>query len=236
MTLLLTEIHNHDSPTRAVIVFAADRRISIGTKFHSLRMKIHPIPRLCAAVGYFGLAEVKSAPMIDWLRAHVLNDRSSSVGEFAASLAAELNLDVPAARRRSTSSGFHVAGFNAQGLAEFWFVRNIDDSYQLTGTYAACEDFQGRDVGALPAGAAQIYRNGDIDAHVALWTKLDEALLPMLNRHDFKRVKTSTDYAHWVRFKMEVIAYTYKRWCKVSLIGRPIDTVIVTAKDGARVV
>jgi hypothetical protein len=63
--------------------------------------------------------------------------------------------------------------------------------------------------------------------HVLLWTTLDETLAPLLNRTDFRRVRNASDYAEWVRFKMEVIAYVYKRWCTQSIIGRPIDVLTV---------
>jgi hypothetical protein len=39
-----------------------------------------------------------------------------------------------------------------------------------------------------------------------------------------------------IRFKMDVIAYVYKKWCKASIIGRPIDVIVVAAKDGPQVV
>lgn len=233
MTILLTEIHHHDDPTHATIVFAADRRISVGSLYHGLRKKIFAIPRLNGAIGYFGLAQVGSLPMADWLAAHLRRDSSSrSLDDFSKNLADRLNVDVPADHRCTYVSGFHIAGFDPHARAEFWFVRNITDHHQPTGSYAARDDFQGRDAANLQHGHVQIYRNGDILPHVLLWTALDEALRPLLNRADFRRVETISDYADWVRFKLEVIAYVYKKWCTASIVGRPIDVLCLQAKAG----
>jgi hypothetical protein len=230
MTLLLTEIHNHDDPAHATIVFAADRRISVGSRYHGSRKKIFAIPCLNAAIGYFGLAQVGCLQMADWLPAHLRRDRSlRSLGDFAENLADRLNADVPAIHRRTVVSGFHISGFDPHSRAEFWFVRNITDDYQPTGSYAARDDFQGRDAANLQPGHVQIYRNGDILPHVPLWTTLDQALSPLLNRADFRRVRTISDYADWVRFKLEIIAYVYKKWCTASIVGRPIDVLCLRA-------
>lgn len=229
MTLLVTEIHNHDDPGRATIVFAADRRISAGGQYHGSRKKIFEIPRLNAAIGYFGLAEVRGGPMAEWLSSHLRRDSSHCLADFAAALAARLNDAVPAGHRRSEPSGFHISGFTPERRAEFWYVRNITDAGQPTGSYEAREDFQGRDASTLQPGHAQIYRNGDLLPHVLLWGVLDEALAPLLDRADFRRVRSVLDYARWVRFKLEVIAYVYKQWCTRSIIGRPIDVICITS-------
>src|SRR6266542_3109068 len=111
MTLLITEIHNHDDARRAAIIFAADRRISINGRYHGLRKKIFALPRLNAAIGYFGLAEVNGAAMADWLGSHVRQDNSASLADFAKAIATRLNTEVPVSHRRSVPSGFHIAGF-----------------------------------------------------------------------------------------------------------------------------
>jgi len=63
MTLLATEIHNHNDPKNAVIVFAADRRISNAQTgvYLDTRKKIFEVPWLNSGIGYFGLAEIPSA-------------------------------------------------------------------------------------------------------------------------------------------------------------------------------
>jgi hypothetical protein len=229
MTLLVTEIHNHDDPGHAAIVFAADGRISSAKgKYHASQKKIFKMTRLNAGIGYFGLAEVRGVPMSDWLDSHMRRDRSSNLADFASALATRLNSAVPTSHRNKEASGFHLSGFTPERRAEFWFVRNITDSGQVMGLYEAREDFQRRDAPGLQPGGAQIYRNGDLLPHVLLWGALDDALLPLLNRPDFRRVRNMPDYERWVKFKMEVIAYVYKQWCTRSIIGRPINAFSIT--------
>jgi hypothetical protein len=228
MTLLVTEIHNHDNPETAAIVFAADRRISVGGKYNATRKKIFEMPRFTAAIGYFGVAEVRGCPMAEWLAVHLRRDRTGCLADFARALATRLNADVPAGQRMSEPSGFHISGFTPERRAEFWFVRNITDVGQPTGLYEAREDFQRRDAFTLQPDRAQIYRNGDLLPHVLLWGVLDDALEPLLGRADFRRVRSVVDYARWVRFKLEVIAYVYKQWSTRPIIGRPIDVIYIT--------
>jgi hypothetical protein len=233
MTILLTEIHNHANPARALILFAADRRISSGGQYTDTRKKLLEMPHLNAALGYFGLAQVGRTPMTDWLASHIRADHSDSLEAFAFRLTDQLNSQVPIAHRSKLVSGFHVAGFGEARRAEFWFIRNsIADPSVQTGMYEARQDFQARDAPNLAANAVQIYRNGDIRPHVLLWTDLDKALTPLLHRADFRRVTTVEHYKEWVRFKLEIIAYVYKKWCTASVIGRPIDVICLRRKEG----
>jgi hypothetical protein len=103
MTLLATEIHRHDRPD-AVIVFAADRRISRGGLHDSDQPKIFRIPQLSAGIGYFGLAEVPTTsgtePMAVWLRRFLSRSMASTLADLARDLAAALNDAVPEPWRR----------------------------------------------------------------------------------------------------------------------------------------
>ncbi len=240
MTLLVTEIHNHNEPDDARIIFAADRRITHNGHYVDTRKKIFEVPRLHAGIGYFGLAEVGSGvaarPMNEWVGRHLRqNTAVSTLAEFSNALAESLNLAVPQSHRWHIPSGFHIAGFDDGGRVEFWFVRNVeDDRTTCTGTYSAREDFQRRDKANLQRGQHQIYRNGDLLPHVLLWETLDGALMPLLNRADFRPIRTTGEYAEWVRFKMEVIAYVYKKYCKRPVIGRPIDAFCISAAKRRR--
>jgi hypothetical protein len=154
VTLLTTEIHRHDR-LDAVIVFAADRRITRGSVRDSEQPKIFSIPRLHAGIGYFGLAEVPSGtgsePMALWLQRFVAESTASTLGDLAHDFTGGLNAVIPARWRQSVVSGFHLYGFTAAARPEFWYVRNCDDTaaQNPTGTYAAREDFQGRDASRL---------------------------------------------------------------------------------------
>lgn len=234
MTLLTTEIHNHRDPERALVVFAADRRISRSDRKHDEREKILRVAELNAGIGYFGLAEVPQrgspAPMIEWLRGFLdgVSD-CKSLEELAVKLAEALNLAVPASLRREVVSGFHLAGFDSQGQVEFWYVRNVaDDRRTILEQFEAREDFQRRDAPRLSTGRAQIYRNGDLRAHVMAWEELDKSLGSLLNFPDFKHWTTPEDYVNWVRFKMELIARFYEQFCTHSIIGRPVDAFAIT--------
>jgi hypothetical protein len=229
MTLLTTEIHRPDRAD-AVIVFAADRRISRGDIRDSEQPKIFRIDRLHAGIGYFGLAEVPAAgtrePMAAWLEGFLMGNVASTLGDLACELSATLNAVVPAPWRNSEISGFHLCGFATQLRPEFWYIRNCDDSpaQNPLGTYSVREDFQARDAPRLAANAAaMVYRNGDIRAHVCAWEAIDKAFIDLLTAPDFRVSGTPGEYERWVEYKMELIAQLYERFCTVSIIGRPVD-------------
>jgi hypothetical protein len=233
VTLLTTEIHRHDR-LDAVIVFAADGRISRESVRDSEQPKIFSIPRLHAGIGYFGLAEVPSGtgrePMAIWLQRFLAESTATTLGDLAHELADDLNAVIPARWRQSFVSGFHLCGFAAAARPEFWYVRNCDDTaaQNPTGTYAEREDFQGRDAPQLTPGTSMIYRNGDIRAHVLAWERIDEAFGSLLAAPDFNMPSTPDEYTAWVRFKMELIARFYERFCRVSIIARPVDAFFIT--------
>jgi hypothetical protein len=228
LPLLTTEIHNHNDPAHALIVFAADRRISRGTKSDSSRQKVFPISPVNAGIGYFGLAEVPSSkrniPMEEWLMDYLSRVSVTSLQVFAENLAVALNKSVPEGVRQKIPSGFHIAGFNKHRVPEFWYVRNLaDDGQTIFGIYKSREDFQARDALLLKPGESQIYRNGDIRAHVIAWENIDKSFGSLLQLSDFKSLSTPEEYADWVKFKMEVIAAFYERYCRISMIGSPVD-------------
>jgi hypothetical protein len=177
--------------------------------------------------------------MSDWLIRFISNNQSTAnLRDYAYTLASTLNQEIAASVRQGFISGFHLAGHNSLGLPEFWFIRNVkDDMRTLTGTYKAREDFLRRDARGLGyngvdllsarTGSVQTYRNGDIRAHVKAWETIDVGFSSLLGERDFKQLRNVNDYGEWVKFKMEVIAYSYKKYCRVSLVARPIDTLIL---------
>ncbi len=225
MTLLATEIHNHDDPASALIVFAADRRISLGRRYFDNRKKIFTLPWLNAGIGYFGLAVVGKQSMQEWLQAFLAGATDcQTMAELAGRLADSLNRVIPPARQRVDRSGFHIAGYNRAGQPEFWYVRNVDDNGELTlGRYEVREDFQRRDAGTLRPNQAGTYRNGDLRAHEAAWRNIDDSFGLLLNTPGFRQRRTATDYVDWVKFKMELICYFYKIYYQGSIIARPVD-------------
>jgi hypothetical protein len=238
LTLLTTEIYpgrerflqRVDNPF-PFILFAADRRISRAGRKDVNKKKVFRIPRLNAGIGYFGLAEVptltRHEAMADWLARF---NRTVRAGEtldaFSARLAAALNAAVPIPIRQVAISGFHIAGFTASGQIEFWYVRNVDDDRQTifpNGEYRPREDFQREHLRELPVNGYQIYRNGDIRAHVLAWEEFDRSLGTLREAPDFTPPVTPENYASWLKFKMETVARFYERFCTTSIIGRPVD-------------
>jgi hypothetical protein len=243
VTLLLTEIYVGTDMHDVTIIFAADRRISYEKKFHALCKKIFRIPYLNAGIGFFGLAEVgrqpNATPMSDWLTSFIRkNHDTRTLRDFAHRLKDELNGDVPRTSKTSNPSGFHIAGFNQDGLPEFWFVRNIEkmDQYRYIGyldRYFVTEDFLTRDArreigydGVSPKVSEprmKGYRNGDIRGHMIAWKDLDGVLLRFLDLRDFRSLRTIPEFEEFTKFKMELIAKFYEKYCTGSSIGKPID-------------
>jgi hypothetical protein len=145
-------------------------------------------------VSYFGLAEVRlpnrrNLRLWEFLPTFINKEYAvNNLKDFAFRLRTELNRTIPESVLRDTPSGFHVCGYNRDGISEFWFVTNIggmnDFSYvNLQRQYTEpSSDFLGRD--ALKLGwdgvnlqsveaAVCIYRNGDSRAHVSSWQRLD---------------------------------------------------------------
>lgn len=241
MTLLYTEIFPNFPDGHRYIFFASDRKISLlGGQLHSMQKKIFEIPYLPAAIGMFGLAEfsigARTYRMGDKLRSMICsNNKVNDLGELAGNIASSLNSFVPPAYRNKYRSGFHMAGFNTNGLPEFWYIRNVgDDGTTIFKNYEAREDylsgharqngFNGIDPGTLPG---RLYRNGDIVSHVAAWEQIDNTLGALTTTLNFKRINTPEKYSEWIKFKMEVLAHFHKRFADKVWIGGPIDTLII---------
>lgn len=244
MTLLVTEFIPLDGMEKSAVVFAADRRISRGGNYYDTQPKLIRIPHLRAGLGYFGLAEVQRVPMHDVLRAIIESRRAreaSSLQEMADIIAEQLNGRIGPVERRQRS-GLHLAGYGTENLPEFWFIRNVDDlGNPDSDVYRVREDFKrghlktlgydGSNLKSVPTGRVFTYRNGDLRAHEYAWTKLDEAFAAILKHPDFRPVENVKDYAEWVKFKMKVIAFLYKAWCKTPVIGPPIDTIVLKSPN-----
>ena len=226
MTILLTEIYPLEA--KPFIIFGADGRISLKGRAIGKAKKLLVIRNLRAGLGYFGLAEVDKKPMYQWLHEWCNKSRVHSLEKFAIDLANELNRAVPVNIRSRYISGIHIAGFGDEGEAEFWFVRNVnDDRKTIMSTYEAREDFRSSHYKHLKPGQGQIYRNGDIRAHVVAWERLDEALTPLLHFPNFNVMRTPENYCQWMKFKLQVVALFYKRFCRSSIIGTPVDVLLI---------
>jgi len=168
--------------------------------------------------------------MDEWLKEFI--DEHADCGDLeclAHALAKELNRDA-GHRGKNAISGFHIAGFNNQGLVEFWYVRNVaDDRQALLGEYQVRRDYR-RDPADNPQpGTVRTFRNGDLRPHVAAWEGLDASLGQLIGAPGFRGLATPNDYVRWVKFKMAIIIQFYKNWSreKPPIIGEEPDVFCV---------
>jgi hypothetical protein len=253
MTLILNEIHTRDGFNSTFIVAAADRRLSNKNgSYGGTRKKLFPIPYLKGAISYFGLAVLifpdKSELFIsDWLTAFIRkNAQCDDLASFSSNLRDELSRIVPGRILKQRPSGFHICGYNINGIPDFWYFSNIGrmQGYQYTDLmveYGAPSShfldrdakqygWNGSDMSSV-SNNIRIYRNGDLRAHVVAWEILDAILENLAKFPDFKKPTTLQRYGEYVKFKFEIIAYFYKNWARKQIIGRPIDVLVMT-KDG----
>jgi len=249
MTLITTEIHVQKEICKSIIFMAADRCMSRRGKHAGIARKIFPISNLKAGIGFFGIAEIlinkQWKSMSPWLQNFIAkNYNVGSMRSLARLLKKELDKNIPNDVKRKYPSGFHLTGFNSEGYPEFWFVTNIGGmkgtAYtNLKDYFSISEDFLRRDLGKLgydgikptiPAIKNQCYRHGDTRAHIIVWEKFDRILMEFFSLPDFKPIKSVKGYEDLLRFKMQLIARIYKKWCRVSLISTPIDVFSITNK------
>ncbi len=238
-----------DGFKRTVLVFAADRRLTnLDGSYGSTQQKLFQIPYLEGGISYFGLATVfpggKAQHMADWLR-NFINKHSgiSSLRDCAFQLRDELHKVIPPDILGKHASGFHICGYNSQGIPEFWFLRNIGGMTEFAYTDTRprygepTADFLERDAKTLGWDGSSLtsvenktwfYRNGDFRAHSVAFERLDRVLADMLSFPDFKRLEKPDDLADWVRFKLEFVARFYKKYAKKQIIGTPIDAFCLT--------
>jgi len=248
MTLVLNEIYSLDGFRDTMMIAAADRRISLNGTYHSTRKKIFKIEYLNGAVSYFGLASVysehKEIPLSDWLPGFIRRTvDATDLGTFATRLRNELCRIMPKDRLRKHPSGFHICGYQENGLPDFWFLSNIGpmrgfnytckDHYAVPSSQFLQKDaianfgWDGSNPGSAKSNIIQIYRNGDFRMHVAAWEKLDSIFKELQNFPDFNRPQSPEQYGDYIKFKFEVIAYFYKKWAKKEVIARPIDVFVL---------
>jgi hypothetical protein len=249
MTLILNEIHLLNGLNESILVAASDRRLTTPDgSYNDTRPKQFHIPYLRGAVSYFGLAAIehggKTVYFADWLPNFIARHaQTQSLQDFAESLREELHRRIPPSVLKDCFSGFHICGYDNRELPDFWYLSNIGGMTEFRyinpkPRYAAPEShFLDRDAksdkwgwdGIDPSSAnsgLQIYRNGDIRAHVVAWKLLDKVFKRLLVFPDFKPLRTPEDYGKYVRFKFEVIAYFYKCWADKEIIARPIDVLV----------
>ena len=239
MTLLVNEIHIRGDLHHCLILFAADRRITLPGKAPPKFMKkVMEITHLNAGIGYYGLAEISSnVYLAGWLPNFINNaSGTKSLQEFCTKLCDELNQKVNKTWLSKQPSGFHICGYNADGFPELWHICNHGMQRYIykdfSQQYELSEDFLRRDAvaqgfdGTNPAVSQpfiQYYINGDVRAFHSVWRRLDEFLGEMFTYGDFKRPRQSNEYIEVVKWKMKVIASFYQQFAMQPIIGGSID-------------
>ena len=250
MTLVLNEIHLVQGLTRTVLVAAADRRITEPDgRYHSTRRKLFDIPYLQGTISYYGLACVypngngKPEYLSSWLPNFIRTHHSiTTLSDFVSSLREKLHHVIPPAVLKKNASGFHVCGYQSDGLPDFWHLTNVgklngfcysdlQPRYQCPTSDFLGRDarqhhgWDGKDPNSATGNTVRIYRNGDFRAHSIASEHLDEVLSHFFRFSDFARPTSVADYEKYVKFKLEVLAYIYHKWANKKIIGKPIDVI-----------
>lgn len=249
MSIITNEIHVLDGFKKTLIISAGDRWLTrLDGSFDSLKPKVIHIPYLDSYISYFGLAAIvrasKKIYLADWLSTFIRNNsQHNRLEDFSVALQEELNRTIPSNILQKNPSGFHICGYNAAGLPEFWYLSNIGGMDQfsytnLQGKYGKPhEDFLSRDAAKIGwdgvnresvQNVIQFYRNGDIRSHAYAWGKLDGVLNDMLKFPDIKQIRTPTDIKKWVEFKLKFLASFHKQYSIKPTIGTPIDVHVLS--------
>ena len=248
MTLVTNEIHLLDGFRRTILVFAADRRLTDyrDGSFAGIGQKLFRIPYLEAGVSYFGLATYRNRGgefrMTDWLRNFIRRAHATrTIRDFALRLRNDLNATIPRSVLSQRASGFHICGYNGEGLPDFWYLTNIGgmDNFQynrFAPEYAEpSRDFLDRDARdslgwngtdlTSVRSEIWIYRNGDYRPHSLLWDRLGAFIDGMSQTPNFAALRRTTteNYERIARFKLGVIAHFYRKFGRSQTIGTPID-------------
>lgn len=244
MTIVMNEIRLLDGLNKSFIIFAADRRISkLNGKYDSTRKKLFRIEYLEGGVSYFGLAQVfpngREIYLSDWLPNFIRNQSDvSDLEEFSNRLRNKLSKIVPSSILQNCPSGFHIAGYTPSGYPDFYYFSNIGSSenfrysnlHQEYGQPAS--HFLSRDAsifgwdGSGPStkvNGYRVYRNGEISGHSVAWERLDDIFIELFKFGNFNEPSTLQEYEKFVRTKLEMIAYMYRKFAKRKIIDRPLD-------------
>jgi len=140
VTMLLTATSPHG------MVMAADTRLTWDSVRHEDgHRKIVPWPEMRAAIGFAGLAALKSAGTDEIIQRYISYRRWETLGEYALGLAAEFRRELhPGASGDQRRIYVHVAGFGsatADQAAQFHYVRNSEWE-EVLGHFQVNEDLR----------------------------------------------------------------------------------------------
>ena len=246
MTIVLNEIHIIDGLENTFMIAAADRRITWPNGKKQTWKKMFKIPYLYGAISFYGRADFfpqgkkDSISFSTWLPNFInRNSNTGTLENFSNCLRDELNRIIPSNQIGAMVSGFHICGYNAQGYPDFWSLSNyetmtdfeyvgIKNQYKTPANDFLSGDaksfgWDGIDPFSINSGQVMIYRNGDVRAHAKVFDNLNDIYKYLSSFPDFKTISDFADYRDFIKFKLEIIAYIYKKLAKKPIIGTPID-------------
>lgn len=254
MTLLINQIHVDAERNDHFWIAAADEWLSNSKGFHSIRKKIFPIKRLNCCISYFGLAAYKingkDIYIGDLIQKFIANDFiSQTIKEFSCNIKNNLNSKIPNTVLSQEGSGFHICGFEANGLPVLYHFSNIsgmNDIFYGTNSNSyndVTEDFIGRDANNFGYDPNNLtfnesgifeYRNGDLSIHVNLSKDLLSTLKKIPEYGNYVNLRGPYHYAKMIDMLYKIIIKIQKEWAKKQRIGGK-NTILIIKKTGIEV-
>lgn len=134
-------------------------------------------------------------------------------------------------------SGIHICGYGNGTNPDFWYFSNIQtlSGFQYENLIphydTPASHFLGRDAATLgwdpraqtfAIGGARSYHNGDLQVHAIFSKRLDEAFQLLSQQSGFARHNTLENYGEYLKMKLNMIAYSYKKLAREQWVGGPI--------------
>lgn len=266
MTLLLNEIHYLRGFENSIIVCAADRNITVDKKFYKDKAKLFSkeVSGYKAEISYFGLASgpisngsTKVAFMDEFVQQALSQITSASdLGDLATQFRTQISSHFEKDFLAQHLSGFHITGFNSEGLPEFWrftngiwsknnsFYRRSKNNLYNEVYESPKEDFLGRDArkrGYRPGeptamrGGMTVYKNGDPVTHRVVWNNINNIFREVGSELGYKTPSPSdeADYENYIKLKFKMINVLLKGMVDSDSIGETVDVHFLKKPNGS---
>jgi len=253
VTLLVNQLHIDLHQGNHFWIAAADQLLTTKKGFHAIKTKIFAVKRLNCSISYFGLASFRrSSNSKEFFIGNIIesfiskDSTSQTIGQFAANIRNYLITAIPAAVLSQSHSGFHICGFESNGLPVLYHFSNITG---MNGIYYGppsqtynnlTEDFAGRDAAqfgfnptnmTFTRGGIQEYRNGDLSIHVHLARDLLSTMSSIQQYSNYISLSGPYQFASLIELLYKIISNIQKRWAKTQLIGGK-STIMIIKKTG----
>lgn len=253
MTLLINQFHIDHPHGNHFWIAAADQLLTTKKGFHAIKKKIFAVKRLNCSISYFGIASFRMSSnskeifIGNIIESFISNDSTSqTIGQFAANIRAHLITVIPATVLSQANSGFHICGFESNGLPVLYHFSNISG---MNGIYYGSpsqnynnltEDFAGRDAAqfgfnstnmTFTRGGIQEYRNGDLSIHIHLARNLLSTMSSIQQYSNYISLSGPYEFSSLIELLYKIIISIQKRWAKTQLIGGK-STIMIIKRTG----